>query len=505
MWRLPEPTAIGAKCGGTTESVAAEGKAPGAVSGAATGRAARPPPYMYLLAFCAALNSTNDGFDMGVGSGVSLDLQHSLGLTDLQVGLFFGCLSFTSALGGLLCHPLSDYFGRRYTFVVAQVFVIVGIAAVSFSQGFPELLAGRIIMGVGVGIGFSIDPLYIAEVAPAAHRGEFTSWCEVAVNVGITLGFLVNLLFRGLPRTIGWRVMVGAGSFLPLLLIVLAVAIMPESPRWLVSRGRSAEAARVLRRTHPEGADVEGLVREIEQEVERAAAVKKLGWSPVLRPDPVTRMAFIVGLGVAVAQQVSGEAAVIFYMPRIFEQAGVGSSSDRLALTLLVGLVKTFFVIVAGFFLDRRGRRPLLLMSVWGMCFTGLLIALGVGVGPHWLALVGVISYVAAFSLGIGPIVWIYGAELFPSHIRAKAMGLAVCLNRSVNGLVTLTFLPLSSALGGQDKYFFLGSAIAAASAVFLYALAPETKQQTLEQLSLGRLYLGQKDRAGEASAPDAA
>lgn len=443
-----------------------------------------PPLYMYMLALCAALNSTNDGFDIGVGAGVSTHLQEEMQLTDLQVGIFFGSLSFMAALGGLTSHRISDHFGRRLTFVAAQVVVIVGIAAVCSSRSFAGLMAGRVLVGVGVGIGFSIDPLYIAEVAPATHRGELTAWCEVALSMGVTLGFVANWAFKGLPPGVNWRVMVGSGAVLPVLLVFLALFVMPESPRWLVSRGRSEEALKVLRRTHPAGQDVDALVHEMEREVQRTLGQKRLGWRPLLCPAKGHRRAVLVGLGIALGQQATCQATVTLYAARIFKHAGIGGDdASRLGINVLLGVVKTLCVGIAAYFLDSRGRRPLLLISTWGMVISVLLIALGISAGPHWLAVAAVFGYSAVFSLGLGPVTWVYAAELFPSHLRAKAMGLSVFLNRLTNALVTLSFLPIANALGSQAAFFVGASCVTALLATGLRTFAPETKQRTLEQL----------------------
>jgi len=471
----------GSTCKGHSGGQAAEqGSAAVAKAGSA---APSPPRYMYFIAGCAALNSINLGYDVGVSSGVGVYIREEFELEELQVGLFFGVLHFVAAAGGLWSQAVSDRLGRVRTFTVAQVICVAGIALVAGSGSFAVLMAGRVLVGVGVGVGLSIDPLYIAEAAPAAHRGMLTTWSELAINVGIVLGFVANWALAPLPAGVNWRVMVAIGAVLPCALLVLSLAAMPESPRWLAMRGRAAEAAAVLRRTHPAGEDVAALLQEMQAEIEADQEQARAGWAALLWPEPGTWRPVLVGLGVAVAQQVNASESVVFYSPTIFERSGVATSRQALfAATILVGFVKMGFVAVSGCLLDRVGRRPLLLLSLSAVAASLALLALGSRLAQSWLAVLATLCFMAAFSLGVGPETWLLVAELFPSRVRAKAMSLAVFLNRMTSGAVALTFLPLSKALGGQANYFAAFAVVTAGTALAAGWLVPETKGRSLEQ-----------------------
>jgi len=448
---------------------------------------ASPPLYMYLMAGCAALNSANVDFDIGVSSGVAVLLQDGWQLSDGQVGLFMSSIHFMAALGGLCCQGVADQRGRRLTFAVTQALLLLGLAITASASSFGILMIGRVIVGLAVGFGYAIDPLYIAELAPATHRGRLTSRPEIASNFGILVGFVINWAFAGVDRAISWRLMIATGGILPTALLVLSLKSMPESPRWLICKARVAEAAEVLKSTHPQGDDVSSIVEAIRCEISADELNGKLGWAPLLCPDKVTRRCLLVGVGVAFAQQINGSESVLAYSPTIFKRGHVATTdSDLFAVTMLVGFTKTAFIVLAAYCVDTRGRRPLLILStsLMTVCLAALSLAMVLDIA--WLSVAAVCCFVAAFSIGIGPITWILAAETFPSQIRAKAMSLATFTNRCTSGFVALSFLPLSDAMGGQAPYFGLFAALTGLTAVWACACVPETKQRTLEQLHQG-------------------
>ncbi|CAE8623197.1 unnamed protein product [Polarella glacialis] len=460
-----------------------------------------PPLFMYLMAGCAALNSTNIGFDIGASTGVALLLQEEWQLTDGQVGLFMGSFSFVAAFGGLSSQAVSDRLGRRWTFAVTQVVLLVGLAIMASAVSFGMLMVGRVFVGLAVGFGLAVDPLYITELAPAQHRGRLTSWPEIATNLGILLGFVVNWAFADIDHAISWRLMLAVGGILPIALLVLSLKVMPESPRWLISKGRVEEATLVLRSSHPQNEDIAAVVEAIQSEISEEQLNESSGWAPLFCPDKVTKRLLLIGIGVAFSQQISGVDCVLAYSPTIFKRAHVATSEQSLfALTMLVGFTKTAFIVLAACYMDTKGRRPLLILSTTAMTVCLATLALAMGLDISWLSVVAVCSYVAAFSLGMGPITWIIAAEVFPSQIRAKAMSLATFTNRMTSGMLTLTFLPLSDAMGGQAQYFGLLAVLTGLTAVFACVVVPETKQMTLEQLHqhIGRM-VHRADPQGES------
>jgi len=442
-----------------------------------------PPLYLYFIIGCAALNSVNLGFDIGVNSGAFVLLQEDVGLLDWQIGVCMGMLHFVAALGGLMNHAISDRFGRRRTFMIAQVLFILGVVIFCTAHSFTVLIIGRVFLGLGIGIGLAIDALYIAELAPAAQRGALVTWSEIGTNLGILIGFAANLVLDSLPAGVDWRVMIACGAFLPVVLMVLSVTVMPESPRWLIAKGRESAAEDVLRRTHGPGQDISGLASDIKHHIDVDAEYEHLGWAPLLRPDAATRRMMMTGVGIAFAQQLNGIESVVLYSPHIFREAGVATTTQGLfRATIVIGVVKTLFIVVSACFLDNVGRRPMLILSTSAMSVCLLLLSLGLLTGHMWLAMISVCCFLAFFSLGIGPICWLLAAEVFPLRIRAKALSLATALNRFTSGLVAATFPPLSNAMG-LGWYYLMFACITVLTAIFTYMVVPETKGRTLEQL----------------------
>jgi len=446
----------------------------------------RAPRYAWMLAGCAAINSANFGFDIRVSSGVEVLLKQNLKLTDWQIGIFLGSLYFTATLGALTSHAVSDRLGRRRTFIAAQLFFLLGIPVLVFAGSFIVLLLGRVFIGLGVGVGFAIDSLYICEVAPAAHRGKLATWAEIAVNFGIMLGFVANWAFRDIPSEGGldWRVMIACGAILPTIMVFLSIFIMPESPRWLIMQKRTAEATAILQRTHDPDEDIEGVVGAIVAQIETDERHASLDSLSLLREEPATVRLGLVALGVGVSQQINGSESVVMFSPVIFERAGVAQNPGQsFGVTILVGITKLVFIFLAAQFMDSVGRRPLFLLSMFAMSASLMVLAFSIAAELSSLSVVAVCCFIAAFSIGVGPVCWLLAAELFPTHIRARGMSLATASNRLTSGLVALTFLPLSGLMG-QSAYFTFFAGITAVVAFVACAVVPETKGKFLEEMA---------------------
>ena len=336
------------------------------------------PCYMYMIAATASLNSIDYGFDIGVSSGVALYLRETFGLGDVQVGWFFSLVPITAGFGALLAHWVSDRFGRRGNFLATQFVGITGVTICALSVSYEMLLVGRCLVGISMGIGMSIDPMYISETAPAEHRGKLTTWAELSTNTGIVLGFFFNWLFRDLPENVNWRVMLLCGVVVPTLLIILTLTFMPESPRWLITKGRTEEAKAVLTRTHPQGTDIEAVVRSIVEDIEQAELNAATTWRSVLCPAQRYRYAVWLAFFIAAAQQINGVEGVLFYAPTLYERAGVADTKqDQFTLTVTMGLVKVIFIGISMAVLDSVGRRPLLIFGSLGMTFSLVMVSLG--------------------------------------------------------------------------------------------------------------------------------
>lgn len=372
-----------------------------------------------------------------------------------------------------------------------------------FSPNYSFLMFGRFVAGIGIGYALMIAPVYTAEVSPASSRGFLTSFPEVFINGGILIGYISNYAFSKLTLKVGWRMMLGVGA-IPSVLLTVGVLAMPESPRWLVMRGRLGEARKVLNKTSDSKEEAQLRLAEIKQAAgipescnDDVVQVNKQSngegvWKELfLYPTPAIRHIVIAALGIHFFQQASGVDAVVLYSPRIFEKAGITNDTHKLLATVAVGFVKTVFILAATFTLDRVGRRPLLLSSVGGMVLSLLTLAISLTVIDHserklmWAvgsSIAMVLAYVATFSIGAGPITWVYSSEIFPLRLRAQGAAAGVAVNRTTSAVVSMTFLSLTRAItiGGA---FFLYCGIATVGWIFFYTVLPETRGKTLEDM----------------------
>ncbi|XP_074573002.1 putative polyol transporter 2 [Curcuma longa] len=464
--------------------------------------------FAVACALLASMTSIILGYDIGVMSGAAIFIKEDLKITDTEIEILLGILNIYSLVGSYAAGFTSDWIGRRYTIVLAAGFFFVGALLMGFATGYVFLMVGRFVAGIGVGYALMIAPVYTAEVAPASSRGFLTSFPEVFINIGILLGYVSNYTFSHLRTSIGWRFMLGVGA-IPSIFLASGVLAMPESPRWLVLRGRLREASLVLEMTSdtPDEARLRleeikaaaGIPAECDEDctVPKGTDYKTKGGSDremavwkelLLRPTPAVRRALLMAVGIHFFQQASGIDSVVLYSPRVFEKAGIRENKKLLGTTVALGFTKTLFILVATFLLDRVGRRPLLLGSTGGMLFSLLGLGLGLTLVDHGregavgLCVASILAYVAFFSIGMGPVTWVYGSEILPLRLRAQGASIAVAVNRVTSGVITMTFISLYKAItiGGS---FFLYGGVAAIAWVFFFTCLPETRGRTLEDI----------------------
>ncbi|XP_052198242.1 putative polyol transporter 1 isoform X2 [Diospyros lotus] len=438
-------------------------------------------------------------------SGAGIFIQDDLKISDVQLEILMGIINLYSLLGAAAAGRTSDWVGRRYTIVIASAIFFVGALLMGFATNYAFLMVGRFVAGIGVGYALLIAPVYTAEVSPASCRGFLTSFPEVFINAGLLVGYVSNYAFSKLPVELGWRFMLGVGAIPPVFLAV-GVLAMPESPRWLVLQGRLGDARRVLDKTSDSKEEAQLRLADIKEaagipedcnddviQVTKRSTGQGVWKELFLHPTPTVLHILIAGVGIHFFQQASGIDAVVLYSPKIFEKAGIKSKSDKLLATIAVGFSKTIFILVSTFLLDRVGRRPLLLSSVGGMIVSLGGLGISLMIIDHteqrltWaiaLAILATLSFVACFSIGMGPIAWVYSSEIFPLRLRAQGTSMGTGMNRLISGTISMTFLSLSKAMtiGGA---FFLFMGVAMISWVFFFTLLPETQGKTLEEMQV--------------------
>jgi sugar porter (SP) family MFS transporter len=390
-----------------------------------------------------------------------------------------------AVLGAAVGGRLADRLGRRRIILITAGIFVVGAVGMGLSPGVWWLVAFRLVAGIGIGIASIVGPLYISETSPPQIRGSVVSFNQLAITSGILIAYLVGfaLSFSG-----GWRWMLGLGA-VPALALGVGMLFMPESPRWLVAHGEEEKARKVLGRMddsidHDE--EIQIIRQAIGQESGGASELLK-AW---LRP------ALVVGIGLAVLQQITGVNTVIYYAPTIFHNTGFGGSASILG-TVGVGVVNVLLTVAAILLVDRVGRRPLLLVGLAGMVaslgvlgLAFLLPALSGVVG--WIAIASLALYIAFFAVGLGPVFWLLISEIYPQEVRGAAMSVASVGNWASNLLVSLTFLSLAGAIG-RPFTFWLYAVVGVAAILFVYFLVPETKGRSLEDIQ--RLWI---KRSGE-------
>ncbi len=429
--------------------------------------------YAFLIAIAAAVGGLLFGYDTAVISGAILFVRESFRLTPVQTEVAVASVLAGCTVGAGIAGYFADGFGRKPVLIVDAV--IFGIFAVltGMVHGLWSFGAARIMVGLAVGVVSMVTPLYIAEVAPPKIRGALVTLNQLAIVIGVAVAYYVDYLFSS---TGNWRGMFNS-AVIPSVVLLVALIFLPESPRWLASHGRTAEAYWVICQVE-DGPDAQRHFAELQEVTE----TDRLKFRDLFAPR--FRRALIVGVGLAALDQITGVNAICYYTPIILQRGGFHSAQSALLATVLVGAVNLVFTIASLFLLDRVGRRPLLL---WGLALMTLSLAtLGCLFGrehvSHIFILLGVLVYLASFAIGLGPVFWLLISEIYPTAIRGQAMSLATITIWVFDLLVTITFLSLLGVLGASRTFWFY--AVASAAAFFFSTRrVPETKGRTLEEI----------------------
>jgi MFS transporter, SP family, galactose:H+ symporter len=433
--------------------------------------------FVFAAAAFAALGGLLFGYDTGVISGALLFIRTQFALSTPQQGLVVSVVLVGAAVGALSGGHLADIFGRRLMLLVTAVIFVVGALVCAAAPSLIVLVIGRLIVGLGIGFATSTVPIYISEVSPPQARGWQVSLFQLAITIGILAAYLVDYVFSG---SMGWRWMLGL-AVVPGAILGLGMIRMPESPRWLAEHNKSELAREVLTRIRG-GKNIDSEWREIQETL--AEGEERGRFADLLSPS--IRIALVVGIGLAIFQQVTGINTVIYYAPVIVQSAGISSASGAILATAGIGLVNVLMTIVAMWLIDHVGRRPLLLIGIAGMIVSlgvlGFVFRMPTGGSLAWLAVITLMVYVASFAISLGPIFWLLIAEIYPLKVRGIAEGTAAGVNWAFNFLISYTFLRLVELLG-PSYTFWLYAVLAIASWFFSYYLVPETKGRTLEEI----------------------
>ncbi|MDJ0651980.1 MAG: sugar porter family MFS transporter [Simkaniaceae bacterium] len=417
------------------------------------------------------------GYDTGVISGAILYIKQEYTLSIIQEELIISMVSLGAILGAILGGPLCDRLGRKKIVLSSSLIFIISAIGLSLAGSVNGIIGWRFLVGLAIGVSSATAPLYIAELSPRHIRGGLVTINQLFITIGILGSYLIGFLF---VESQSWRIMfVIAG--IPAAFQFLIMAFFPESPRHLTNIGQKKRAFTLLKKLRATKEDAQLEIAHIEKK----RNTKKPRWSELLSKK--VRPALLVGVGVTVIQQITGINTIIYYAPTIFKFAGVSSSEAALLATTWLGIINVLMTFVAIYLLDKVGRKPLLLFGLGGMAIS--LIVLGMGFNQivsnklvGIIALICLFAYIGSFAYSLGPIGWLLNSEIYPLHIRGKAMGVATCANWVANFIVTATFLNLINILGKAGTFWLYG-AIGILGIFFIWRLVPETKGKSLEEI----------------------
>lgn len=504
-----------------------------------------------MIAIIVALGGLLMGFDASVISGVVKFIEPEFGLSKLELGWSVASLTLTATLAMMVAGPISDAVGRRTVLRYAAILYAVSALASALAPTFLTLVIARMIGGFGVGASLILAPMYIAEMSPPALRGRMVSFNQLNIVIGISLAFFTNYMILQFAKSdaswaialkfdqYNWRWMLGLET-IPAVLYFFGLFFVPNSPRWLILKGRFDEATKVMTKfSSKEEAELE--IKRIKESIDNQKDKEEGKIKDLLKPS--LRLVLTIGIVVAVLQQITGINSVFFYAPMIFEQSGIGTDASFIQ-AILVGLTNLVFTIIAIAFIDKLGRKPLLAFGVAGIALCMFLLAYGfssatysltaetISVLPEtvdqsslepligtvfnsdldfqeamvsalgyevfsqfksdlvtaaismnpMLILIAILGFVASFAISIGPVMWVLFSELFPNKIRGIAISFVGLINSAVSFIVQWIFPWELDALGNVLTFTIYG-VFAALGLIFIIKVIPETKGKSLEEI----------------------
>jgi sugar porter (SP) family MFS transporter len=430
--------------------------------------------YIIGISFISALGGYLFGFDFAVISGALPFLKNMFHLSSWWEGFLTGSLALGCIVGCLIAGNFADKYGRRPGLMAAAGIFAVSSAGMAVSANLGMFVAMRFTAGIGVGMASMLSPLYIAEISPAAMRGRNVAINQLTIVLGILITNIVNYLLAGKGDD-AWRWMFGLG-LVPSLLFLLGVVFLPESPRWLLQKGREEKARSILKKIGSEAFVTSTLRDIIKTGDHQKPTTYKAVFAKAVRP------AVLVGITLAVFQQLCGINVVFNYTSTIFKSVGANLDS-QLFETVAIGIVNTLFTLLAMWQVDKLGRRPLMLMGSLGLSIVYIILAILLQgqAAAGWVS-VFVLLAIGMYATSLAPVTWVLISEIFPNHIRGLASSVAIVSLWAAYFVLVFTFPILAEHLGTYGP-FYLYSAICLAGFIFIRARVKETKGQTLEQL----------------------
>lgn len=433
--------------------------------------------YLIFICLVAAAGGFLFGFDTSVISGAIEFIQTPavFHLNELEKGWTVSCIIVGCMAGCVFTGPLSDKYGRKKLLIATALIFLLSSLGCALAGTQTVFIINRIIAGFAVGSASMLAPIYIAEVSPARHRGKLVSLNLFAIFLGQSAAFFSNFLLRNTGGIDNWRWMIGV-QVIPSGVLFLSLFFIPESPRWLVEKKKRSLAFKILMRIN--GRELaEADMARIEESVDTNVTGK---FSELFKGRMLKLL--LIGIALAVFQQVTGINVIMYYAPAIFKSAGFASDS-ALFQTALMGLVNLSFAVLSMFLVDRLGRKPLMVIGSIGMGVSLLLLAITFITNNFhgYFVLWCIIGFLASFGFSLGPVVWVLIAEIFPNNLRSHAVAVSVFLLWTANFIVSFSFPYLLKNLQGYS--FLIFSSMCFLCLLFVIRFLTETKGKSLEQI----------------------
>jgi MFS transporter, SP family, galactose:H+ symporter len=441
--------------------------------------------FIIIISSIAAIGGFLFGFDTGVISGTLIFLQDVKGwaLTDYQLGGVTTAVLLGAVLGCLISGKITDMLGRKKIIIITSVVFIIGALLSGSAPDVHFLIISRLFLGIGIGIASFSVPLYIAEISPTRNRGALVTINQLMITVGILVSYITDYWIANDADPFSWRLMFHIG-IIPGLALCIGMFFLPETPRWLISKGRYEEGAEVLKKVEDPDlidASLTKLKEEIATDEENKSSVKRVF-------TPWLKYPLIIGVGIMILTELTGIDTIVYYTPKIFKIAGYISNEQSILPAIIVGVSNVFFTIVSIFLLDKIGRRPVYFIGLSGLVITlfslGLCFHFQNELGDLFslLTITTMVVFIGSFAVSFGPLSWLIISEIFPLKFRGLGMSIGAFTVWSATTIVNYSFLKIVDALT-LAWTFWAFAIMGIISGVWGFFFIPETKGKSLEYI----------------------